>query len=139
MIKTDLPLGGGGGGGSPSPSNEIHLQGVFDGGGSAITNNSITYLRGPNYSSTITAWSIIVDTGTITIDVLKIANTDGGTLPVASITAAATPSIAAGNQHYSTILTGWTIANLALDVFAFKVTAISGATKASITIFCSVP
>jgi len=114
----------------------VALQGGFDGGGGVIVNNSITYARVPS-ACTVTGWSVVVDTGTITIDVFKIANSVGGALPTASITGSATPAISSGNQTYSTTLTGWTTSVAALDVIAFKVTAVASATKASIAVLCT--
>lgn len=120
------------------PANQIiqAAQAAFDGGGSAVALNSITYTRA-TATCTVTGWSVIVDTGTTTVDVLDIANSAGGALPTSSITGSATPNIASGNQNYSTTLTGWSTTITALDVLAFKVTAVSGATKIAVAVLCN--
>ena len=102
----------------------------FNGGGSAIALNSISYIAAVPFAGTISAWDLCVDTGTATVDVFKIATGTG--LPTASITASATPAIASNNCLHSATLTGWTTSIAAGDRLAFKVTAISAATNISI-------
>ena len=104
----------------------------FNGGGSAIAVNSISYIAAVPFAGTISAWDLCVDTGTATVDVFKIATGTG--LPTASITASATPAIASNNCLHSTTLTGWTTSVAAGDRLAFKVTAISAATNISIVL-----
>jgi hypothetical protein len=71
-----------------------------------------------------------------TIDVWKIAT--GTAIPTISnsITASATPAISTGTALHSTTLTGWTTSVSANDIFAFDVTAVSSATKASLVLQC---
>lgn len=109
---------------------------TFDGGGAVIPLNKTGYYRVP-YACAIANWSISVDTGTITIDIWKVAN--GTAIPVNanSITAAATPAIATGTHIKSTTLTGWTTAVATDDIVAFSVEAITGATVANITVGCN--
>ena len=104
----------------------------FNGGGSAIAVNSISYIAAVPFAGTISAWDLCVDTGTATVNVFKIATGTG--LPTASITASATPAIASNNCLHSTTLTGWTTSVAAGDRLAFKVTAISAATNISIVL-----
>jgi len=104
----------------------------FNGSGSAIALNSISYIAAVPFAGTISAWDLCVDTGTATVDVFKIATGTG--LPTASITASATPAIASNNCLHSTTLTGWTTSVAGGDRLAFKVTAISAATNISIVL-----
>ena len=104
----------------------------FNGGGSAIALNSISYIAAVPFAGTISAWDLCVDTGTATVDVFKIATGTG--LPTASITASATPAIASNNCLHSATLTGWTTSIAAGDRLAFEVTAISAAKNISIVL-----
>lgn len=110
---------------------------TFDGGGSAITSGAVTYFHYVHGACTINAWNVTVDTGTITIDVWKVAN--GTAIPTIAntITGSATPAIAANTAVHSTTLTGWTTAVAQNDVFGVSVTAISGATTASVDVQCT--
>lgn len=109
----------------------------FDGGGSAIINNSLTYFTFVHPACTIGAWNATVDTGTITFDVWKIAT--GTAIPTVTntIVASAAPAIASGTAIHSTTLTGWTTSVSQNDIFGVKVTAISGATLASLDLQCT--
>lgn len=108
---------------------------TFDGAGSALTTGTKAYVTVP-YACTIQAWNITVDTGTITIDAWKKAT--GTAIPTISdsITASATPAISTGTALHSTTLTSWTTSVSANDIFAFDITAVSSATKASLTLQC---
>jgi hypothetical protein len=108
----------------------------FDGGGVALTVGTVTYFTHPS-ACTIAAWNITVDTGTITIDVWKIAT--GTAIPTVanSITASALPAISSGTAIHSTTLTGWTTAVAANDIFGVEINAVSGATKASLVLQCN--
>jgi len=102
---------------------------------SALVVNQVGYLTVP-FSCTIVGWAIMVDAGTLTIDVLKIAT--GTAVPTASITASATPAISTGTAIYSTTLTGWTTSVAAYDILGFKITVTNGTPKqATIQLFCA--
>lgn len=109
---------------------------TFDGGGSAITNGKTTYFTYVHSACTVKAWNVTVDTGTITIDVWKVAS--GTAIPTIAdtITGSATPAIASNTVVHSTTLTGWTTSVAKNDIFGVSVTAISGATTASLDVEC---
>jgi hypothetical protein len=77
-----------------------------------------------------------VDTGTIAIDVWKVAT--GTAIPTVSntITASAVPAISTGTAFHSATVTGWTTSVAANDIFAFNIKAASGPTVASIVLEC---
>ena len=108
---------------------------TFSGGGSAITVGTVNYFTVP-FACTISAWSITVDTGTATIDVWKTAT--GTAIPTVAntITATATPAISSGTALHATALTGWTTAVNANDIIAFRITAVSNTTLASLVLEC---
>lgn len=108
---------------------------TFSGGGAALTVGTVNYFTVP-FACTISAWSMTVDTGTATIDVWKTAT--GIAIPTAAntITAAATPAISSGTALHSTTLTGWTTSVSANDIIAFRVTAVSNTTLASLVLEC---
>ena len=118
---------------STSPTREIGW--AFDGGGSALTTSAVGYIT-VKFSCTILSWSATVDTGTVTFDVWKIAA--GTAIPTVanSIVAAAPPAVASGTAATSTALTGWSTAVSKNDVFGLKVSAVSGATVASVALEC---
>jgi hypothetical protein len=121
---------------TPSATTVVHPIGAtFDGGGSALTTGTKVYYTVP-FACTINAWNATVDTGTITIDAWKIAT--GTAIPTVTntITASATPAISTGTALHSTTLTGWTTTVTANDIFAFNVSAVSSATKASLVLQC---
>lgn len=107
---------------------ETGVAGVFDGGGSAIANGSVIYIACP-YAGSITAYTILVDTGTCTITTWKKAT--GTAIPtVADTISTSGVSIASGTAIRSTTVSDFTSTTVAAnDIFAFKITAISGATK----------
>lgn len=124
--------------GVPSANSLIRSIGAgFDGGGSPLTSGttSTTYFTVP-FACTISAWNATVDTGTITLDVWKIAT--GTAIPTIAntITASALPAISSGTAIHSTTLTGWTKSVSANDIFGVEINAVSSATKASLVLEC---
>ncbi len=97
---------------------------VGDPAGSALATGVLCYVTVP-MAGTITGWDIIVDAGTATVDVLKIAT--GTAKPTASIAASALPAIATGTAIHSTTLTSWTTSVAANDMLGFNMTAVSTA------------
>jgi hypothetical protein len=76
-------------------------------------------------TGTITGWTIIGDaTGSASFSVAKSAYSAYPT--VASITAAAAPSVSAAVKAQSSTLTGWTTGVTAGDVFRFTLDTVSG-------------
>lgn len=112
----------------------------FDGGGSALVAGAtaVTYFTVP-YGCTISSWNVTVDTGTASFDVWKIAS--GTAIPTSTntIVAAAPPTISTGTAANSSTLTGWTTTVTANDIFGVNLSAVSGATKASVTLACLQP
>jgi len=70
-------------------------------------------------------WDIVVDAGTATVDVLKVAT--GTAKPTASIAASALPAISTGTAIHSTTLTSWTTSVAANDIIGFNLTAVATA------------
>lgn len=104
-------------------------------GASALVVNQVGYETVP-FACTIVGWAIMVDAGTLTIDILKVAT--GTAVPTSSITASATPAISTGTAIYSTTLTGWTTSVAAYDILGFKITVTNGTPKqATIQVFCA--
>lgn len=92
---------------------------VGDPAGSALATGVLCYVVVP-MAGTITGWDIVVDGGTATVDVLKIAT--GTAKPTASIAASALPAISTGTAIHSTTLTSWTTSVAANDILGFNYT-----------------
>ena len=88
------------------------------------------------FACTINAWNILVDTGTATVDIWKIAT--GTAIPTVAntITASAIPAITTGTAIHSTTLTGWTTTVAANNIFGFNLKAVSSATQVNASIGC---
>lgn len=101
----------------------------------ALTTSDVGYVTAP-YACTISAWNILVDAGTATVDVWKIAT--GSAIPTVSntITASALPAIASGTAIHSTTLTSWTTSVAKDDIFAFKVSAVATAKQLFVSLQC---
>jgi hypothetical protein len=88
---------------------------------------------------TITGWSIEANgtSPTATFDIWKVAS--GATLPTNAntITKGAEPALAADNAIKSVTLTGWTTTVAANDIIGFNLDAVTVATWAHLTVFCS--
>lgn len=97
---------------------------VIDGGGSVITTGQKGYIKCP-YAGTITAAYLIADqSGSIVVDVWKIAS---GSIPTVAntITASALPTLSSAQQSTDGTLTGWTTSVSAGDVFGWNVNSAS--------------
>ena len=105
-------------------------------GGTPLTAGQVVYVAVP-FSCSIAAWSVMVDTGTVTVDVWK---TGAGTsVPTVtnSIAGSALPSIATGTANVgNTTLTGWTTAVSKNDIMAFAINAATGPTTATAEVEC---
>lgn len=104
-------------------------------GGSPLATGEVIYLSAP-FGCTISAWNLMIDTGTITIDVWKIASGTAVPTVTNTITASALPAISSGTALHSTTLTGWTTSVTANDIFGFNINAISGPTTATFQMEC---
>jgi hypothetical protein len=107
----------------------------FDGGGSAIAADKTAYFHLP-YDCTVQATNILVDTGTLTFKMWKIAA--GTAKPtVANVINTSGISISSGTNIRSTTLSDFTSTTVtARDIGAITLTAVSGATQATITLEC---
>jgi hypothetical protein len=111
--------------------------GSFDGGGSALTSGKTTYVTVP-FACTIAAWNILVDTGTASFDVWKVAT--GTAIPTVSnsILTGGFLSIGSGTALHSTTLTAFTTTTVsANDIVGINLEAVSGATIAQLVIQCN--
>jgi hypothetical protein len=110
---------------------------TFDGGGSALTADSTqNVLTSIPYSCTISAWTILVDTGRATFDIWV---NNGTSIPTSgnSITASALPAISSGTSTgKNTTLTGWTTSVSAFSNIIINLNAVSSATKATLMVEC---
>lgn len=113
--------------------------GSFDGGGTALTAGKTTYVTVP-FACTISAWNILVDTGTATVDIWRVAT--GTAIPTVAdtITAAAVPAISAGTAIHSTTLTGWcgtgTCLIAANDIIGVNLKVVASATFVNMVVEC---
>lgn len=112
---------------------------VFDGGGSAVAQDSKCYMRLP-VAGTIVGWSVVAQgtSPTCTIDVWKVAS--GTALPTVSDALTGSgdthPALATGNALKSTDLTGWGSTTItADDIAGFNVDAVSAATWIEVLIY----
>lgn len=100
-----------------------------DGAGSAIATGKVKgYVTVP-YAATISGWNIMLDTGTCTVKVWKIAT--GTAVPtVANVINTSGVSISSGTAVHSSVVTDFTTTSVAAnDIFAFDITALSSATQ----------
>lgn len=102
---------------------------TVDGGGSAISTGKVKGFFTCPYAGTIAAWNIVVDAGTATIKVWKIAT--GTAKPtIANVINTSGVAISSGTAVHSTTLTDFTSTAVAAnDIFAFDVTAVATATE----------
>lgn len=112
--------------------SDIRVIGItIDGGGLEITTGTKGYINVP-YAGTILSATLIADvTGSIVVDVYKLAFSTT-TLPTASITASAKPTISSAKGSQNSTLTGWTTTFSANDTFGFNVDYCSTITKATL-------
>lgn len=120
FVAANIPTG--------SPSREHGFGATFDGNGTALTSGKVAYVR-LHRGGTIAEWSILVDAGTATIKVWKVAS--GTALPTSgnSINTSGV-AISTGTAVKSTTLTDFTTLDVADDdIVGVYLHAVSGATK----------
>ena len=101
---------------------------TFDGGGAALSSGAVAYLVVPK-GGTIVAWNILVDAGTCTIKVWKVARGTAIPTGAASITTAGL-AITSGTALHNTTLTDFTTLDVADgDLVAIYLHAVTAATK----------
>jgi hypothetical protein len=123
----------------PSANQNIRSMGAgFSGGGSALTTSAVTYVTVP-FACTIAAYNITIDTGTISIDIWKVAT--GTAIPTVAntILTGGYPGVASGTAIHSTSTALFTTTTVsANDIMGFEIQAVSSATQAQIVLQCNV-
>jgi hypothetical protein len=120
----------------PAATNASGFGASFDGGGSAIAANSTAYMT-ISHACTIAASNIMVDTGTLTFKVWRVATgtavpTSGNSINTSGI------AISTGTALRTTTTSDYTDTTLDInDILAITLTAVSGATKANIFVECN--
>lgn len=108
---------------------------VGDPAGSALATGVLGYLVAAS-SCTIVGWDIVVDSGTATVDVWKVATGTAKPTVANTITAAAKPAISTGTAIASTTLTSWTTTISAGDILGFNLDATSGPKYITVDVRC---
>lgn len=125
-----------GSGCSGSSSTPVHsFTAYFNSPGTALTSGQTVYVVA-SASCTVLNWSILVDTGTATVDVWKITSTTALPTITNTITASATPAIATGTKAASSTLTGWTTSVASGDVVGINLKTVASATLVSFAMAC---
>jgi hypothetical protein len=113
-----------GSGGGSGTTRYAAVEMVVDGGGSVITTGLKGYLEVP-FNSTILTSTLLADvSGSIVIDIWKVAYASAPPLVGNTIVASAPPTIASSVKAQDTTLTGWSTAVTAGDIFAFNVNSV---------------
>jgi hypothetical protein len=126
--------------GAPSANQNIRsFGGSFDGGGIALTTGGVAYVTVP-FACTIAGYGItLAPSGTISLDVWKIAT--GTAIPTVAntiISGASYLSISSGTAVFSASTAAFTTTTVnAKDILAFEIQAVGTATQASIVIQCN--
>jgi hypothetical protein len=129
-VKWDTPAAGGGGG--EAGAQDIGLEYVFDGAGSALTTALEGVLQVP-YSGVITSVTLLGDqTGSCVVDVRKATYAAYPTLT--SIVGGSPPTIAAAQKATDAVLSGWTTAVAVGDVLNFRFASVSGFTRLTVVL-----
>jgi hypothetical protein len=125
---------------SSGPTSNQNIRswgGSFDGGGSALSSGKTTYVTVP-FACTIAAYNILVDTGTASFDVWKVAT--GTAIPTVAntILSGGFLAISSGTALHSTTLTDFTTTTVsANDIVGINLEAVSGATFAQLVVQCN--
>lgn len=108
-----------------SGPTDVTAFAIFDGGGDALEVAQFVDLS-IAFDATITGWTLLADqSGSVVVDVRKVAYASFPPTSGNSIVASAPPTIASAQKATSTTLTGWTTAITAGDVLRFHVTSAS--------------
>lgn len=109
---------------------------VGDPAGSALATGVLCYVTAP-VACTIQSWDILVDSGTATLGIWKVAT--GTAIPTVSnsIVASAAPAISTGTAIHSATMTGWTTAVDQYDIFGFNLTTTSGPKYVYVGVNCN--
>jgi hypothetical protein len=115
---------------------KIHsFSATFDGGGTALAAGQTAYVTLP-FACTISAYNILVDTGTATIKTWRKAT--GTAIPTSSDSISTSGvSISSGTAIHSTTVSDWTDTTLdANDILGINLFAVSGATVLNFVAEC---
>lgn len=106
----------------------------IDGGGAVISTGVKGYLTIP-YACTIQSWTLTADqSGSMVIDVWKVAYASFPPLLANTIAGSELPTISSALKGQDLSLTTWTLAVAAGDVLAFNVNSCTSITKANLVI-----
>ncbi len=108
---------------------------TVDGGGTAIATGKVKGFFTCPFAGAITAWNIMADTGTATVQVWKVAT--GTAVPTSGNIISTTPyqQLTTGTALHSTDLSKFSSTTVtANDIFAFNISTISGPTELSFNI-----
>lgn len=124
---------------NPSTNAQIRsFGGSFDGGGVALTSGKTTYVTVP-FACTIAAYNILVDTGTVSFDIWKVAT--GTAIPTVGntiISGSSYLAISTGTALHSTTTSSFTTTTVAAnDILGFNLQAVTSATVAQLVIQCN--
>lgn len=123
---------GGSGSGPSSVTQAISV--TFDGGGAAISANSLAYIEVP-YACTINSWTVIADqSGSIVVDVWKDTYANYPPTVADTIAGSEKPTISSSTKGQDTSLSTWTTSVSAGDILAFNVDSCSTITKATVVL-----
>jgi hypothetical protein len=107
---------------------------IIDGGGSAITTGQKGHLEIP-FACTIERVTMLADqSGSIVVDIWKVAYASFPPADGNSITASAPPTISTAQNSQDATLTGWTTAIAAGDILAFNVDSCATITRVTISL-----
>lgn len=105
---------------------------TMDGGGAVLTTGVKGYIQAP-YDCTITANVLMADkSGSLVVDVWKLAFASFPPLVANTIVSAAPPTLSSAQSSSDNTLTGWTKSILAGDVLAFNVNSATTVTRATL-------
>lgn len=121
------------------PANQIirAISFTIDGGGSAITTGVKGDLQIP-FACTITSNTLLADqTGSIVVNVWKVAYASYPSTVTNKITASAPPTISSAAKSTDATLTGWTTSISAGDTLRFNVDSITTVTRVTLVLACN--
>lgn len=112
----------------------VTIGATFDGLGSVITPGTVCYVVMP-HTCTLSAWTLVSDqTGSMVVDVWKVAYGSFPPLVANTIVGADPPTITASRTGQNQAISAWTMAVTANDAFAFSVTSCSSITRATLSL-----
>lgn len=118
----------------PSNPRTVSIVCALDGAGSVITTGIKADIFVP-YAGTIQSVTLLADqTGSIVVDIWKVAYASYPPTIANTITAAALPTISSAVKSQDTTLTGWTTSVSAGDTIRFNVNSASAITRLSLTL-----